>query len=147
MSTSNESTHEAALRELLDEARRNSNSRSAARRHQLVPEFYLSSWADAGKLRVIDVDNGKSWPSTPKRAGNEADFYRIESPELDPDDVPPLLFEVVLSRIEAWGAEFIAAAIDDPVDALRDDELRVLFSLYMAFQFVRGRRYRLFLRE
>jgi hypothetical protein len=147
MSGSNESAHEAALRELLDEARRTGNSRSAPRRHHLVPEFYLSSWADAGTLRVIDVDNGKSWPSTPRRAAREADFYRIESPDLNPDDVPPLLFEVALSKIEAWGADFIAAAIDDPVGVSGDDELRTQFALYMAFQFVRGRRYRLSLRE
>jgi ribosomal protein L12E/L44/L45/RPP1/RPP2 len=40
------------------------------------------------------------------------------------------------------GADFINAAIGDPVAVLCDDEQRVLFSVYMAFQHVRGRSYR-----
>jgi hypothetical protein len=146
MSDPAETPHEAALRELIDEARRSGESRSAARRHHLVPVFYLKRWADDGKIRVTDIDAGKSWVTTPKKAANETDYYRIESPDLDPEEIPPLLFEVTLSKIERWGADFIKAAIDDPVNAARDDELRVLFSLYMAFQYVRGRSYRTFTR-
>lgn len=141
-----ETPHQAALRELIEDAQRNGESRSAQRRHHLVPLFYLKHWADDGKIRVTDLDKHKSWITTPKRAASENDYYRIESPDLDPEDVPPLLFEVTLSRIERWGADFIAAALDDPVDALRDDEMRVLFSNYMAFQYVRGRDYRAFTR-
>lgn len=55
--------------------------------------------------------------------------------------VPPLLFETALSKIEQWGAQFINAAIADP-DVRIDDESRVLFSIYMAMQYVRGRHFR-----
>jgi len=139
-----ETPHEAALRELIEEANRSGESRSAPRRHHLVPVFYLKQWADDGKIRVTDIDKGKSWITTPKRAASEIDYYRIESPDLDPAEIPPLLFEVTLSKIERWGADFIAAVTDDPIAALRDDEMRVLFSNYMAFQYVRGRDYRTF---
>ena len=146
MSHEREIPHEAALRELIEEAHRSGESRSAPRRHHLVPVFYLKHWADDGKIRVTDIDKRKSWITTPKRAASENDYYRIESPDLDPEDEPPLLFEVTLSRIERWGADFIAALLDDPVGALRDDQMRVLFSYYMAFQYVRGRDYRAFTR-
>jgi hypothetical protein len=143
MSRRRETPHQAALRELLEEARRSGESRSAARRHHLVPAFYLSQWADEGKIRVTDVNESRSWITTPKRAASETDYYRVEAPDIDPDQVPPLLFEVAMSKAERWGADFIAAALDDPA-AVISDEQRVLFSIYMAFQYVRGRSYRTF---
>ncbi len=146
MSHARKKSHEVALRELVEEARRSGESRSAPRRHHLVPVFYLKQWADDGKIRMTDIDKGKSWITSPKRAASETDYYRIESPDLDPEGVPPLLFEVVLSKIERWGADFIASVIDDPVTPLHDDETRVLFSHYMALQYVRGRNYRNFAR-
>ena len=133
--------HEAALRRLIDEARRNGESRSAARKHHLVPEFYLRHWADDGKIRVTNVDESRSWVTTPNKAAVETDYYRVDSPDIDPEDVPPLLFETALSKIERWGAEFIDAAIEDPHVKI-DDEQRVLFSLYLAMQYVRGRHFR-----
>jgi hypothetical protein len=84
--------------------------------------------------------------TTPRKAATETDYYRIESPDLDPEEIPPLLFEVTFSRVEKWGSDFIDAAIADPMDLLRDDEQRVLCAIYMAFQYVRGRNFRAFSR-
>jgi hypothetical protein len=137
-----ESRHAAALRELIDEARRSGQSQSAPRRHHLVPAFYLKHWAVAGKIRVTHLDEARSWITSPKNAALETDFYRVESPDLDPREVPPLLFETALSKFEQWGADFINAAIDDPGEPGRDDEMRVRFSLFMAMQYVRGRHFR-----
>ena len=81
--------------------------------------------------------------TTPKRAARETDFYSLESPDLDPYQVPPLLFETLLSKVEAWGKEFIDAAVADPGFVI-DDELRARFSRYMGFQYVRGRSSRWF---
>ena len=67
----------------------------------------------------------------------------MESPDLDPYQVPPLLFETLLSKVEAWGKEFIDAAVADPGFVI-DDELRARFSRYMGFQYVRGRSSRWF---
>jgi len=106
-----------------------------------VPEFYLKHWADDGKIRVTDVDESRSWVTTPNNAAVETDYYRVESPDVDPEEVPPLLFETALSKIEQWGAEFINATVADP-DIRVEDEERVLFSLYMAMQYVRGRHFR-----
>src|ERR1700728_1073311 len=109
-----ETRHAAALRELLEEARRSGESQSAPRRHHLVPAFYLNHWAVGGKIRVTHLDEPRSWKSSPKNAALETDFYRVESADLDPRDVPPLLFETALSKLEQWGADFINAAISDP---------------------------------
>lgn len=144
MAADDTSLHEKALRDLLEEARQSGESPSAQRRHHIVPAFYLKHWAEDGKLRVTDIDKGRSWPATPRRAATESDYYRIDSPELDPTEVPPLLFEVTLSRVERWGADFIDAAIADQDSLLRDEEQRVLFSVYMAFQYLRGRNFRSF---
>jgi hypothetical protein len=144
MAPDDETQHKAALRDLLEVARRSGESASAQKRHHLVPAFYLKHWADDGKLRVNHADEKKSWITTPRRAATETDYYRIESPDLDPKEIPPLLFEVTLSRVEKWGSDFIDAAIADPIEVLRDDEQRVFFSLYMAFQYVRGRNFRAF---
>ena len=81
--------------------------------------------------------------TTPKRAARETDFYSLESPDLDPYQVPPLLFETLLSKVQAWGKEFIDAAVADPGFVI-DDELRARFSRYMGFQYVRGRSARWF---
>lgn len=138
--------HEEALRALLEEARQSGESASAPRKHHLVPASYLKYWADGEKLRVTNVDEKKSWPATPRKAATETDYYRIESPDLDPEGIPPLLFEVTLSKVERWGADFIDAAIVDQNAVLRDDQQRVLFSIYMAFQYLRGRNFRAFSR-
>jgi hypothetical protein len=136
--------HREALEALLEEARLSGESQSAQRRHHLVPAFYLRRWADEGKLRVTNVNARKSWITTPRRAATETDYYRIESPEIDPVEIPPLLFETALGKVEEWGADFIDAAIADRHAVLRDDEQRMLFSTYLAFQFVRGRNFREF---
>jgi hypothetical protein len=44
--------------------------------------------------------------TTPRKAATETDYYRIESPDLDPEEIPPLLFEVTFSRVEKWGFGF-----------------------------------------
>jgi hypothetical protein len=138
------SQHEHALRELLDEARQSGQSTSAQRRHHIVPSFYLKRWADDGKLRVTEIDERRSWVTTPRRAAAETDYYRLDSPDLESQEIPPLLFEVTLGRVEQWGADFIEAAGSDPAALLRDDEQRVFFSIYLAFQYVRGRNFRSF---
>ena len=55
----------------------------------------------------------------------------------------PYCFETLLSKVEAWGKEFIDAAVADPGFVI-DDELRARFSRYMGFQYVRGRSARWF---
>lgn len=68
-----------------------------------MPEFYLKHWADGGKLRVTNVDESRSWVTTPNKAAFETDYYRVDSADIDPQEVPPLLFETALSKIERWG--------------------------------------------
>jgi hypothetical protein len=142
MPPNKQTRHDNALRELIDEARRSGESRSAPRRHHLVPAFYLNFWAKGAKIRVTHLDEARSWTSSPKNAALQTDFYRVDSPDLDPQEVPPLLFETALSKFEQWGADFINAAIDNPAAPGRNDEMRLRFSLFMAMQYVRGRHFR-----
>lgn len=122
---------------LLNEARRNTQPR----KHHIVPSSYLERWAIEGKVRVNLLDEQKTYLSRPAKAARETDYYRVESEDLDPDLVPPLIFETILSRIEAPAVNAIDQLATMP--ARIDDELRYVTATFMAFQYVRGHRQRL----
>jgi len=83
------------------------------RRHHFVPSFYLAGFTKTGsdedRLYVFDQGQIKSWPSTPKNAGHERDFYAVDlGPEVD-----PACFESdVLSRIEAEFSRVVRTSIE-----------------------------------
>src|SRR5687768_9881753 len=93
---------EQELNRMLDRAHK-----SVARKHHLVPEFYLSRWAAEGQLRVTEATSRHTYLTTPSKAAIETDFYRIDAEEVNPKEVPPLLFETLLSDIEGNAAEAI----------------------------------------
>lgn len=49
------------------------------RKHHYLPCFYLAGFTIAGsdcdRLYVFDQQQIKSWPSTPRNAAHERDFY------------------------------------------------------------------------
>lgn len=77
-----------------------------SRKHHLVPAFYLAGFTVRGSknalLHVWDFHRAKRYPSTPRKACRETDFYRIEEPGLDPNYV-----EQLFARHEATVAPFI----------------------------------------
>src|SRR5437879_1980813 len=91
------------VRALVEEARLLEGSPSARKDHHYVPSSYLARWADDGLLRRTDLVEGRERQMSPKQVAKERDFYRIESEDVDPIEVPPLLFEVVLGKVESWG--------------------------------------------
>ncbi len=128
----------AELRHLVAEAR--SLESTALRKHHLVPASYLRRWAEDGLLRVTDINSKHDYKTSPAKAARQTDFYRLESDDLDADELPPLLFEVVLSRVEEWGKEGIDALLTAPtvIDPLRTAQ----FAFYLGTQFTRGAAFR-----
>jgi len=61
---------------------------SSNRRHHYVPAFHLAHFTHGGnqsdRLTVFDLEEQRSWASTPRGTGHAKDFYRIESEGADP---------------------------------------------------------------
>lgn len=126
---------------LLESAKRDQAGGSAPRKHHLVPASYLRRWEEDGKIRVTHVDQKKSHLASAGTAARETDYYRIEAPEVDPEVVPPLLFEKMLGEVEGMSVEIIDTLIEKGPDALSPQQ-RAEFSLFLAFQITRGHSFR-----
>jgi Protein of unknown function (DUF4238) len=129
------------LRAVFEQATRNAEG-TPPRKHHLVPASYLRRWAEDGKIRVTVVDQGQSHLSGPTSAARETDYYRIDHPEVNADDIPPLLIETVLGKLE----DNAKIVIDDLLahrDAGMLDPSRLLeFSQHLAFSITRGKAFR-----
>lgn len=131
------------LKGLFDRAR---NPGSTPRKQHLVPGSYLARWAVHGKIRVTEVDTSKTYCVSPKQAARETDFYNLSSPDISVEELPPLLFEVMLSEVESWGTQAIDGLLHaHPRDL--DPELMAQFTFYLALQMTRGQRFRQQLRS
>lgn len=138
--------HPPAFRQLMEEAKRNAAG-SPPRKHHLVPRSYLQRWAepdDKGRdrVRVTEVDEHRSYCPAPDQAARETDFYRLEHPDLDPDTVPPLLFETYLSKIEGQAVKAIDGLIEHGDPSELGAETFVLFAMYLGLTVTRGREFR-----
>lgn len=125
---------------LLNRARK-SETASTPRKHHLVPASYLKRWAEDGRIRVTEVNNGHTYLTAPEKAARETDYYRVESEDIDPEFVPPLLFETFFSYVEGDGKQAIDQLLLRPALEL-DPELRATFARYMALQRTRGHAFR-----
>lgn len=123
---------------LAEQARR--NEASAPRKHHLVPSFYLRQWEQHGRLRVTDVDNHRSFLTSASNAARETDFYSLESEDLDEDEVPPLLAETALSRLESDAAVALDALLESPASI--SSQQRFDLTVLMLMQHTRGRLHR-----
>jgi hypothetical protein len=126
----------AEVRALMDEARRLEGSPAAPKGHHYVPSSYLARWAEGGLLRRTDVVEHRDRKMSPKQAGKEKAFYRLESEDLDPASIPPLMFEVLLGKVENWGKP----AIDELVkpDGRLSGDAVARFAVFLAMQATRG---------
>ena len=116
------------------------------RQHHLVPSSYLQRWAVDGKIRVTEVDEAKSWLSSPTKAARERDYYSLGSPDLNQDEVPPLLMETLLSEVESIGIPSLGEVARSGRSGA-NREAQTGLAMLMAFQFVRGERVRQELRD
>lgn len=127
--------HPAVIR-LIEHARRVAESGSAPRKHHIVPRSYLDRWAEDGLIRVTDVGQARDYKSTPANAARETDFYRLASEDLDPETLPPLLFEVLLSQVEGWGVEGINHLLQMPQEP--DPQILAHFTWFLGMTMTRG---------
>jgi hypothetical protein len=126
------------VQKVFDEARNLTNS--VPRKHHIVPASYLRRWEENGKIRVTEVETGRDFVTSPGRAARETDFYKVESEDLDPAEMPPLLFELVLGHIEGWGKEAIDHLLSP--SCVLDPEMAAKFAWFLAMQFTRGASFR-----
>jgi hypothetical protein len=74
------------------------NQRNIARRHHVIPRLYLAGFTDSGEkdglLYAHDLSELKSWPAKPSNVAFENDFYRIDAPGIDADEIEKVFWEV-----------------------------------------------------
>jgi len=130
---------EDAVAALFEAARR--NEKSAPRKHHLIPASYLRRWAVDDLIRVTETDSHKTYLTSPEKAARETDFYRITADDLDPEEMPPLLFETMLSQVEGDAKRCIDLLLAGGPRAL-DMKDSIAFATFLAFQVTRGRAFR-----
>jgi len=131
-------TLDKAVADLFEAARKSDESSSSPRKHHLIPASYLVRWETAAMIRVTETDSKHTYLSSADTAARETDFYRMESDDLDPESIPPLLFETMLSRVEGAGKAAIDLLLDGGILALDPPDVYAL-TQFLAFQLARGR--------
>jgi hypothetical protein len=113
------------------------------RKHHLIPKFYLAKWANnRGQVRVTDFSTAgrKTYLSSTSRAGTTNDFYRLDI--LQGTELSPVLWEILLSRVEARAKR----AIDKLIDGAAFEELSTADAVglkwFICLQITRGMRWR-----
>lgn len=134
---------ERKLAQILESARK-IEAGDGNRKHHLVPASYLRRWEEGGRIRVTEIDAPKTYCVRPEVAGRETDFYRLEADGIDPDELPPLAMEVLLSVIEGKAKQAVDALLYGR--DLTREELEYM-SWFLALQVTRGRAFRAQMRE
>lgn len=98
-------------------------------------------WESRGGLWATDLILKKQFKTNAKSVARETDFYRVDDDEVDPEVIPPLLVETLLSKVEGLAIRVIDALIADGAESLDGPE-RVVAATYVATQIVRGRHHR-----
>ena len=131
---------DAAVAALIESAKR--NAQSAPRKHHLIPASYLVRWSLETFLRVTETASLHTYTVRPEQAARETDFYSLAPDGIDPVELPPLLLETVLSRVEADGKQCIDILLEGgPRGLSPEDALHM--ATYIGFQLTRGRAFRL----
>lgn len=72
-------------------------SKDERRKHHLIPAFYLAGFTTTGTrdgvLHVFDYERRKRYKTTPLKALRETDFYKIDLPGVDPNEIERVLAE------------------------------------------------------
>lgn len=110
---------------------------SKARRHHLVPRFYLSRFANPkGHISVFDRTTRSSFGTSVDNVAVEAGFYEV----LDNDGNRSEIAEETLSKVESCASDIVLRLVQDQ-SSLRTEE-RINLSLFMALQLTRTRQFR-----
>lgn len=133
-----ESGEAAFLKELIERSRKN----DAARKHHVVPNSYLRRWSGpSGRVQVCDLATGKSYPTSPATAARVTDFYLLESPDLDPDEIPPAFVENLLALIEGRAVPALDNLLELGPEGISGQD-RADIATFLGFQSARGQQTR-----
>src|ERR1700688_2673718 len=89
------------IEEELEALFKESRSNVRTRKHHLVPASYLRRWTRDGQLNVTDLpESKKTYSSSAETAARVTDFYAIRDEQIDEDELPPMLMETMLAKIE-----------------------------------------------
>lgn len=87
------------------------NTRSIARRHHYLPQSYLAGFTNTGlkdgQFNVLDVQSGRTFPTSPINVGAERDFNRV-----DIEGHPPDAIEQALAPFEGQATTAIRNVIE-----------------------------------
>jgi uncharacterized protein DUF4238 len=108
---------------------------SNPRNHHYVPKFYLAGFTRTGtvddRLFVLDRQRRRQWPSSPRQAAHESDFYAIDvGPSTD-----PMVVEKYLAELEGLCAPVLRAIRDS--GRFPQGEARKALLAFVALQAVR----------
>ena len=110
------------------------------RKHHYVPQFYLAGFTKNdnkdGRLFVFDIQQKKSWASTPKRTAHKRDFYRVEAGA----GGDPMAIEKALSQLETRWKAALTTVIE--TRTLPDGDEFADLMIFVAFLAVRVPRIR-----
>lgn len=87
------------------------------------------------------METRKTFPSSPANAARITDFYRLDSPDLDPNEVPPALVENMLSVIEGSAIPALDSLLANGVSGLSGQD-RGDIATFLGFQAARGQQTR-----
>jgi hypothetical protein len=127
-------------------ARARQNEKNPPRKHHIVPGSYLRRWTEGRQLRVTEIDEHKTWITTAEKAARRTDYYSLASDDLEPDQLPPLLAETMLSDIESLGKVSIDALLSEGIQGLSRED-RSNLAIFLGFQFMRGESTRAMIRK
>lgn len=117
------------------------DSVSAPRKHHLVPASYLRRWQGSARtIRMTETTSRRSVLVSPQKALKQTDFYRLESPDLEPGVIPPLLMETILAEVESQAKRILDGLISVGRCDSPDDEAALAW--FLAMQITRGASFR-----
>lgn len=106
-------------------------SRSVARRHHVVPQFYLRGFAEDEKLRTVRLPGDQRFTQVVRKAASETDFYTLEGHEDGAD-----AFEKALASIEGEASRVFDSVVNGVWPLAVGD--RTALAYFVALQAVRG---------
>jgi hypothetical protein len=87
------------------------------------------------------METRKTFPSSPGNAARITDFYQVDSPDLDPNEIPPALVENMLSIIEGSAVPALDNLLANGVNGLSGQD-RGDIATFLGFQAARGQQTR-----
>lgn len=104
-----------------------------AKRHHILPKFYLENFTKDRKVWVLDFHTKKSYRTTPINAACIGDFYTVETVDKQEDDVIEQKF---LAPLESLAQPIISKIIE--TKHLPTSEEWGILANFVALMYVRG---------